>query len=252
MFNIFLRTAILYVVALFVIRVMGKGELSKMDPFQLVALFMIAELAALPIATPNVAVITGVAAMIGLLLIQVVVSVLSIKSPGFNRIVKGRASLIIEKGKLNEREMRKFRVTVDDLSQQLRIKNYPSIADVEYAILEANGDLSVIPKPEKSTLTRKDIGVPTGIESLPMVLIADGVLIKENLLLSNITEENLKSRLSAEGIDDYSKVFLSFLDENEIIYVHPKSEQSDSQVVTTQDSQGNIVQKNEKRESEIQ
>ena len=90
MINIFIRTAILYMVALFVIRVMGKGELSKMDPFQLVALFMIAEIATLAITSPNVSVITGVSAMMGLLLIQIIISVLSIKSPAITNIVKAR------------------------------------------------------------------------------------------------------------------------------------------------------------------
>lgn len=227
MFNIFLRTSILYVVALFVIRVMGKGELSKLDPFQLVALFMIAELAALPIATPNVAVITGVAAMIGLLFIQVVVSVLSIKSPGFNKIVKGRASLIIEKGQINEKEMKKFRMTLDDLTQQLRIKNFASISDVDYAVLESNGDLSVIPKPGKVAVTRQDLGIPTGSEPFPMVFIADGVLIKENLTKSTINEEILIQRLATEGISDYKEVFLSFIDESGVIYVHRKGSTSD-------------------------
>jgi uncharacterized membrane protein YcaP (DUF421 family) len=184
---------------------------------------MIAELAALPIATPNVAVITGVAAMIGLLFIQVIVSVLSIKSPGFNKIVKGRASLIIEKGQINEKEMKKFRMTLDDLSQQLRLKNFASISDVDYAILEANGDLSVIPKPEKVPVTRQDLGIPTGTEPFPMVFIADGVLIKENLSKSTIDEDVLQRRLATEGITDYKKVFLCFMDESGVIHVHSKN-----------------------------
>ncbi len=223
MFNLFLRTAILYMVALFVVRVMGKGELSKLDPFQLVALFMIAELAALPIASPDIAVITGVTAMIGLLLVQVIISILSLKSPRFNRVVKGKASIIIEKGIVNEKEMKKYRVTIDDLSQQLRIKNYPSIADVEYAILETNGDMSVIPKPGKDAATKEDLGVPVGAEGLPMVLIADGTLYKENLLRSSLTEETLKNQFAAYGISDYAEIFLCFVDENSVIHTHRKS-----------------------------
>ena len=223
MFNVFFRTVILYGVALFVIRVMGKGELSKLDPFQLVALFMIAELAALPIATPNVAVITGVAAMIGLLLIQVIVSMLSVRSPRFNKIVKGKPSIIIDKGIIMEKEMKKHRITIDDLVQQLRIKNYPSISSIDYAILEANGDMSVIPKPDKNTPTRQDLGIPVGVESLPMILIADGILQKDNLKKSNLDEKILLNRLKAEGVNSYEKVFLCFTDESEIIHLHLKS-----------------------------
>jgi uncharacterized membrane protein YcaP (DUF421 family) len=223
LFNVFFRTTILYVVALFVIRVMGKGELSKLDPFQLVALFMIAELAALPIATPDIAVITGVSAMIGLLLIQVIVSVLSLKSPRFNEIVKGKPSILIKNGQVNEKEIKKHRMTLDDLSQQLRIKNYPSISDVDYAILEANGDMSIIPKPEKNSVSREDLGVPTGVEVLPMILIADGILQRDNLHRSMLSEDILLNRLKAEGINDYNKVFLCFIDEVGVIHVQPKA-----------------------------
>ncbi len=222
MFSVFTRTVILYMVALFVIRVMGKGELSKMDPFQLVAMFMIAELATLSIASPDVAVITGVTAMIAVLIVQVAISILSIKSNAFSSIIKGKASILIEKGRVNEKEMRKYRITIDDLSQQLRIKNFPSIADVEYAILEANGDMSVIPRPGKSAATREDLGVPTGIEILPMVLIADGTLYQGNLSRSTIDEKTLKDRLAAEGISDYAQVFLCFVDENGVIHIHRK------------------------------
>lgn len=222
LFNVFIRTAILYMVALFVIRVMGKSELSKLDPFQLVALFMIAELASLPIASPNIAVLTGVAAMIGLLFVQTTVSIISLKSPFFNNFVKGQASIVIDKGKVNEKELKKYRMTIDDLCQQLRIKNCPSPADVDYAILEANGDMSVILKPEKNPVTREDLGVPTGIDKLPMVLIADGILQRENLKRADLDEEVLVGRLKADGISGYEKVFMCFIDEAGLIHYHLK------------------------------
>lgn len=242
MFNIFLRTGILYFVALFVIRAMGKAELSKLDPFQLVALFMIAELAALPIATPNVAVITGVSAMIGLLLIQVIVSVLSLKSPTFNKVVKGQASIIIDKGIINDKEMKKHRMTVDDLSQQLRIKNYPSIADIDYAILEANGDMSLIPKAAKNTPTRADIGIPTGEEIIPMVLVADGVLQAGNLKRADLNEEKLIMRLKSEGINSYKHVFLAFIDEAGLIHIHQKTPKKSRQNNINENGSGSDMQ----------
>ncbi len=242
MVNIFVRTAILYMVALFVIRVMGKGELSKLDPFQLVALFMIAELAALPIATPDIAVITGVAAMIGILLVQVILSILSLKSPAFNKIIKGKASIIIEKGVINEKEMRRYRVSIDDLSQQLRIKNFPSIADVEYAILEANGDMSVIPKPSKNPATRDDLGVFTGVEGLPMVLMADGTCYPGNLHRAGLDETALKNHLASRGVTDYARVFLCFIDEKGIIHIHQRSEAQPASKSDTSPTPGGALQ----------
>lgn len=222
MINILLRTVILYIVVLFIIRVMGKGELSKMDPFQVVILFMIAELAALPIETPDISIFTGLTALLTLLLLQVIFSVLSMKSIKFKNLISGKASIIVEKGRINEKEMRRLRITADDLTEQLRLKNYASIADLDYAILEANGDMSVIPKPGKSPVTREDLGISAAEEELPLVLIADGKFYRRNLDKLKKDEEYIRSELAGQGYTDYSRVFLCYSDQNGRLHVYPR------------------------------
>lgn len=224
MINILFRTFILYVLVLFIVRVMGKGDLSKMDPFQLVVLFMIAELAALPIETPEISLFPGLLALLTLLFIDVIFSFISMKSKGFRNLISGKASILVEKGKLNEKEMKRLRISVDDLTQQLRIKNYPSIDNIDYAIIEANGDMSVIPKPEKSPVTREDLGISTEEEYLPLVLIADGILYQGNLNKYGKDQSYLKGQLSAKGITDFSQVLLCFSTEKGKLQVIPKSE----------------------------
>lgn len=223
MLNILLRTLILYLVALFIIRVMGKGDLSRMDPFQIVVLFMIAELASLPIETPEISVFSGVTALLTLLLLDVIISYLALKIPAVKRVVTGKASILVRKGEINEKEMKRLRISMDDLAEQLRLKNFPSIADVDYAILESNGDLSVIPKPGKSPATKKDLGIKPGKEGLPLIVIADGRLYQSNLEQLMIDETFIRSQLSAKGIKDYSEVFLCFSDEKGQIHVYPKA-----------------------------
>lgn len=213
---------ILYFVVLFVIRVMGKAELSKMDPFQMIILFMIAELAAIPIESLDIPLINGVAAILTLLFLEVSISFLSTKSQKLNDLLNGKPSVLIEQGKLNIKELKSQRVTMDDLMEQLRLKNYPSLSDVDYAVLEANGDLSVIPKPGKAPLTPEDMSVTVSSEFMPMILISDGVLYKRGLKSLGKDENYLKKELSKRKITDYSQVFLCFFDEKKQLHVYPR------------------------------
>lgn len=220
MIIILIRTFLLYLVVLFVLRVMGKGELSKMDPFQMVILFMIAELASLPIESPDVSLLNGVTALFSLLFLQVLISVLSLKSERFKKIITGTPSILIDKGALDLREMKRLRISIDDLVEQLRLKNYPSIADLDYAVLEVNGDLSVIPTPNKRPVTPSDLSITMKEETIPMVLISDGVLYMQNLSRLGISENELKSELLKQKITHYKNVFLCYADEKKTLHIY--------------------------------
>lgn len=219
---ILLRTFIIYMMVLFAIRIMGKAELSKLDPFQMVILFMIAELASISIESTDISLISGVTAISALLFLEVVISFASIKSQRVNDFFKGKPSILIDKGVINQKELKKLRISIDDLTEHLRLKNQPSIADVNYAILESNGDLSVIPKPAKMPLSREDFNLSQDMDILPMVLISDGNLFQKNLQRIKLTEDQLKKKLAKKKITDYSQVFLCFFDETGQIHIHGK------------------------------
>ena len=222
MLIILIRTTILYFVVLFVLRVMGKAELSKMDPFEMVILFMIAELAAIPIESLDIPLLNGAAAILTLLFLEVSLSFLSMKSHKFNDFLNGKPSILIDRGNINDKELKNQRITIDDLMEQLRLKNYPSMSDIDYAVLEANGDLSVIAKPEKSPLTPEDMDIETDSKVMPMVLISDGTLYERNLKILGKEEGYLKKELLKAKITDYSQVFLCFFDEKKQLHVYPK------------------------------
>ncbi|NLP30778.1 MAG: DUF421 domain-containing protein [Clostridiales bacterium] len=224
MLNVLFRTFIVYIAVLFIVRVMGKGELSKLDPFQIVILFMMAELAALPIETPEISIIAGLTALLSLLLLQVIFSLLSLKSRTFKNLVNGKASIIIEKGRVNIHEMKRLRMTLDELSQQLRLKNYPSINDIDYAIIEANGDMSIIPNPNKSPASREDLNISYKEKKMPLILIGDGMLYLDNMNYLNISEKTLKKFMLKQGLKDYSQIFICFSDEDGKLHILPKSE----------------------------
>ncbi|NLD18641.1 MAG: DUF421 domain-containing protein [Clostridiales bacterium] len=217
---VLIRTIILYSIVLFVIRIMGKAELSKMSPFQLIVIFMIAELASIPIESPDVSMITGISAIFTLLFLQVFISFLSIKSEKLKNFFNGKPSVLIDKGAINEKELKKLRITINDLVEQLRISNSPSIVDVEYAVMESNGELSVIPKADKKPLTCQDMSLEKNREIMPVVFISDGALYESNLVKAGWTKKQLFSTLTSMGILDYKKVFLAFCDEQVKLHVY--------------------------------
>ena len=217
-----IRTLIMYAALLFSVRMMGKSELSKMSAFQLVVVFMIAELAAIPIDSTDASLINGLVAIFTLMFLQVLISYISTKSEGFKTLISGRPSILIEKGKLNVRELSRLRISITDLLEQLRIQDCPSICDVQYAIMESNGQLSVIKKAVDKPVTPKDIDLAVSEGVLPAIIISDGNLYDRNLIYSGVDLVSFENRMRSAGIKDIKKVFLAFCDENKQfnIYLH--------------------------------
>ena len=215
-----IRTLIMYAALLFSVRMMGKSELSKMSAFQLVVVFMIAELAAIPIDSTDASLINGLVAIFTLMFLQVLISYISTKSEGFKTLISGRPSILIEKGKLNVRELSRLRISITDLLEQLRIQDCPSICDVQYAIMESNGQLSVIKKAVDKPVTPKDIDLAGSEGVLPAIIISDGNLYDRNLIYSGVDLVSFENRMRSAGIKDIKKVFLAFCDENKQFHIY--------------------------------
>ena len=215
-----IRTLIMYAALLFSVRMMGKSELSKMSAFQLVVVFMIAELAAIPIDFTDASLINGLVAIFTLMFLQVLISYISTKSEGFKTLISGRPSILIEKGKLNVRELSRLRISITDLLEQLRIQDCPSICDVQYAIMESNGQLSVIKKAVDKPVTPKDIDLAVSEGVLPAIIISDGNLYDRNLIYSGVDLVSFENRMRSAGIKDIKKVFLAFCDENKQFHIY--------------------------------
>lgn len=221
---ILVRTIILYAIVLFTIRIMGKSELSKMSPFQLVIIFMIAELASIPIESSEVSLIKGAAGIFTLMFLQVLISMISIKSEKFKNFINGKPSILIEKGEINENELKKLRISLNDLLEQLRIENASSLSDVEYAVMESNGELSVIQKADKKPVTPGDMGIIKEPESMPLILISDGVLYRNNLLSLGWDEAYLKNQMAAADLTSYKEIFFAFSDEKKKLHIYVSSQ----------------------------
>ncbi|MGG1677547.1 DUF421 domain-containing protein [Neobacillus sp. NRS-1170] len=197
--TIVFRTIIFYILILIIFRMMGKREIGELSILDLVVFIMIGELAVVAIERPNVRVLHAIVPMVLLMFIQIIMAIISLKSKRFRDLVDGKPSIIINRGKIDEVAMRKQRYNFDDLMTQLREKDIRSIADVEFAILESSGSLSVIEKLKNSNEVPKqgDITIP---------LIIDGSIEEENLKRINKTNLWLRQELKKKGYRDVKKI----------------------------------------------
>lgn len=223
MIIILIRTIVLYLFILLSLRIMGKTELSEMQPFQLVVLLLISELAAFSIGQTSLPLLNSIIAITALMFIQIILSLISMKSEKARGIICGKPSILINKGVIEEKELRRLRMNINDLLEHLRTKNFPDIADVEFAILETNGDLSVIPKPEKQPATVGDIQKNPPAGGIPISLILDGRINEDNLKKANRTKDWLLSQLKVQGIQHPKEVFFGYIDANQTLRLHKKN-----------------------------
>ncbi|WP_077618931.1 DUF421 domain-containing protein [Bacillus sinesaloumensis] len=197
--TIIVRTVLLYFILLTIFRLMGKREIGELSLLDLVVFMMIAEMAVMAIEQTKDPIMHSVVPMVLLMGIQYVLALLSLKSKKIREIIDGRPSVIINKGKIDEHVMRKQRYNLDDLLMQLREKNVKSLADVEFAILESSGELSVLEKDKNKTTEPTDYSI-----DLPLIL--DGEVQRDHLKQVNKTEFWLWSELKKLGYTELKKI----------------------------------------------
>lgn len=181
MINTFIRVLILYLLVLITMRLMGKREIGQMQPFELVIAIMIADLASVPMGDVGIPITNGIIPILALLFIQLLISIINVKSIWGRRIICGKPSILVYRGKIDEKLMRKEKFTINELQERLRQNSVFSIGDVEYAILETSGQLTVIQKPEKRNAIPEDFGITPEYEGIPYDLVIDGKVMHENL-----------------------------------------------------------------------
>ncbi len=210
MLIVFVRTIILYILIIALMRLMGKRQIGQLQTSELVVSLIIADLAAIPMGNTGIPLLAGIVPILTLFVGEALLSYLSLKSELARRILSGKPSIIISKGEIVEKELNKQRFNIDDLTEQLRIKNVFSIEDVEYAILETGGNLSVILKTNKMPVIREDLNISAQYKGLPTSIIIDGTLIKENLPIAGINENWLKLELQRNKISSEKDVLFAF------------------------------------------
>ncbi|MGE5372765.1 MAG: YetF domain-containing protein [Solirubrobacterales bacterium] len=217
-----LRTLILFTFVVLLVRVMGKRQIGQLQPYELVIIIMISELAAIPMQDTRIPLLAGLIPILVLATAQVAVSYAALKSDRARGVICGRPSVLIENGKIVEEELRRQRYNINDLLEQLRSKDAANIADVEYAILETSGQLSIIPKSQKRPVNPEDLNLSTPYEGLPTTLIIDGRIFHDNLKKIGLTPEWLFGELTKLGIRRASDVLFASLDTEGRLYYQLK------------------------------
>lgn len=218
-----IRTLILFTVVVVGLRLMGKRQIGQLQPYELVIVIMLSALAAIPMENTGIPLLSGLVPIFVLVLAQVTLSYLALKSERARGVICGAPSVVIENGKIVEKEMQRLRYNINDLLEQLRAKNFSNISDVEFAILETSGQLSVIPKSGKRPVNPEDMGLPTKYEGLPVTLIIDGYVFRKNLAGINLSEEWLREELLKFGVHSFKDVLFASLDTEGKLFFQVKS-----------------------------
>lgn len=211
MITVIVRTLILYFFVTIGIRLMGKRQIGDMQPNELVITLLISEIAAIPLQDTSQPVLNGVVAIFTLVILEIVFSVLTMKSLYLRKLMNGKSIVIIKNGTLDQHAMRQVRMTVLDLIELLRSQNVFDISTVAFAVLEVSGELSVLLKSEEQPLTAKDLQIKKDKEALPLPVISDGKIIKESLKALEIDCEAFERQLKAAKTKP-EEVFLMTLD----------------------------------------
>lgn len=177
----YLRTVILYLVLIGVIRLMGKRQVGQMEPSEFVVTMLVANLASIPMQDAGIPLYSGLVPILTVLGIELILSGLSLKSILFRKLLCGKPVILVENGHILQKNLRKTQVTLDELTGHLRQKDILDLSTVQYAILETNGDLSVFPYPKDRPASAKEAGIEVKKQSFPITIISDGTLLEENL-----------------------------------------------------------------------
>lgn len=189
-----IRTVLLYIVIIAAVRLMGKRQISELQTSELVVTLLISDVAAIPMQDTGQPLVSGFIPIVVLVICEIVISALMVKSGKFRRLICGRPIVVINDGKIDRKEMRRLRLSTEDLFEDLRQKDIFSIEDVAYAIIETNGKMSVIKKPDKGTPTAGMLGIAVPDTGIETVVVSDGVISDFSAKLCN------KSRAWVEGV----------------------------------------------------
>ncbi|WP_027090686.1 YetF domain-containing protein [Thomasclavelia saccharogumia] len=205
-FEVFMISLCIYIYLSVLLRIFGKKEFSQLNVFDFVVFLIIAEIMTDTVGNEDFTFFHGVIATVTLIVVDRLVSMVTLKSKKLRDIFEGRPTYIIFKGKLNQEKMKEQRYTVDDLSHHLRVNDIDSISKVEFALLETNGSLSIIPKDECCV-------------ELPDALICDGIVDEDNLKLLNRDLNWLKKELKKQHIDHIEDVFYCILEKDKLLVI---------------------------------
>ena len=186
---VFIRAIILYIIVIFSVRLMGKRQIGELQPSELVITILVSNIATLPLEDLNIPLVMGILPILSLVCFEVIMSWLSLKSRRLRHIVSGSPKVIIRDGVLDQKVLKELRFSVDDLMTALRGNDVFDIADVQYAVVETNGSVSVYEKFSQRAATNTSIGLEGQSADPPVIIISDGRIIQQGLDDAHLTKQ---------------------------------------------------------------
>ena len=224
MFVVLIRTVVLYLLIVVGIWLLGKHQIGQLEPSELVLTLIIADLASVPMQDNGIPLLFGLIPIAVLLALSTILSVLCTKSIRFRALLCGTPSIVIQDGKVLQNELKKTRLTIDELLEELRIQGYTDLTTIKYALLETNGQLSILPQAGEKPVTAAQMGLNPQETGLPAVLVSDGRLLEHNLKGRGYEQVWLEKQLASYGLTSYRQVFLLTVDETGGTYCIPRRE----------------------------
>lgn len=219
----FLRALIIYFIIIVSLRFMGKRQIGELQPTELVVTILISEVAAIPLDDTDSPLLSALIPVLVVICLEIIISGISLQSVKFRRLFTGKPILVINNGEIDQKALKNTRISVSDLLDYLRLKGFFDIQEVKFAIVEMNGQISVMPKESSAPLTRADMKISAQSKEIPYTVISDGEIIEGHFEDVGISEKDIKKQLKKEKLS-LKEVMLMTCDKNKNYYTVKRDE----------------------------
>ncbi|GAA0816097.1 DUF421 domain-containing protein [Clostridium tertium] len=212
MFIVLIRTIFLYALVIFVIRLMGKRQIGELQPYEFVITIMISDLAALPMQDTRLPLILGVIPILTLLFIKTVLSLIQLKSQKARKILEGEPCILINRGKINFKTLKRQQINLDELMEEIRLAGYFDLSEIEFGILENNGQMSFLTSTKSSDGSSDSQNTSSSKPRLPIIYVLDGRINRNALTSGNKTDEWVQNELKKHKVNSIKDVLIAMTD----------------------------------------
>lgn len=220
----FIRAIIIYVVIIIAVRLMGKRQVGELKPHELVITILISAIAVIPLEENSMPLANCLVPILLFVSLEIIMSVISMKSLWFRNLLQGRPIFIIRQGKLDQKKLKQLRLTMDDVVDALRQKDIFDISQVEDAVIETNGSISVLPKAEYQPITASDINLSVKEKGMPVAIVIDGKPVNEYFNEYKLKDSEIELVLQTVN-RDAKRIMLLTIDDNGNTYLIEKEKQ---------------------------
>ena len=223
MITLIIRSIIVYCIVLFAVRIMGKRQIGDLQPFELVVTLIIADLACIPMSDSTIPIVFGIVPLLTLVVLHHIFTFLNRKSITFRKLINGKPIIVIDRDGINYSALKKLNMTLNDLTEGLRVCQCFDINEVAYAIVETNGNISVMLKSNCQPVSNENMKLNIEESSITLMLINDGKIIKENLNYFGLDEKLLYKIMKQEKINNIKDILILTINKQGEIFFQEKN-----------------------------